>query len=192
MTRPCVVTREVTAKRWTGARAGRAIEPRNHCIGCRRRLRDRKPHRHQRYRKLLADPARSENTACTNLLRENREVSCSPVWLIAGRAAQQGQGRNPEMNEHEKSDSPVLPTSPPNKVTRVAASGEEGLPREHGQHNTSRTQFRARRVKWLDRVREVARRDKDVRFTALLHHVDFSVWAAYWAIRPEAAPGVDR
>jgi group II intron reverse transcriptase/maturase len=45
----------------------------------------------------------------------------------------------------------------------------------------------------LDRVREVARRDKDVRFTALLHHVDLSrLWAAYVAINPKAATGVDK
>jgi group II intron reverse transcriptase/maturase len=41
-------------------------------------------------------------------------------------------------------------------------------------------------------VREVARRDKDARFTALLHHVDLKLlWRAYWAISPKAAPGVD-
>jgi group II intron reverse transcriptase/maturase len=41
-------------------------------------------------------------------------------------------------------------------------------------------------------VREVARRDKEARFTALLHHVDTDrLRAAYWAIRPAAAPGVD-
>jgi RNA-directed DNA polymerase len=45
----------------------------------------------------------------------------------------------------------------------------------------------------LDRVREVARSDKDARFTALLHHVDLNrLRAAYWAIRPQAAPGVDK
>jgi RNA-directed DNA polymerase len=44
----------------------------------------------------------------------------------------------------------------------------------------------------LDRVRRVARRDKDVRFTALLHHVTVDrLEAAYRAIRPGAAPGVD-
>ena len=44
----------------------------------------------------------------------------------------------------------------------------------------------------LDRVRRVAQKDKDVRFTALLHHVDVDrLRAAYWAIRPKAAPGVD-
>jgi group II intron reverse transcriptase/maturase len=41
-------------------------------------------------------------------------------------------------------------------------------------------------------VREVARRDKEARFTALLHHVSPGrLRAAYWAIRPQAAPGVD-
>ncbi|MGH3755374.1 MAG: group II intron reverse transcriptase/maturase [Pseudonocardiaceae bacterium] len=41
-------------------------------------------------------------------------------------------------------------------------------------------------------MREVARKDKDARFTALLHHVDLDrLRAAYWAIRPQAAPGVD-
>jgi group II intron reverse transcriptase/maturase len=44
----------------------------------------------------------------------------------------------------------------------------------------------------LSRVRQVARKDKDVRFTALLHHVTVErLEAAYRAIRPGAAPGVD-
>jgi hypothetical protein len=41
-------------------------------------------------------------------------------------------------------------------------------------------------------VREVARGDKEARFTALLHHVDLDrLRAAYWAVRRQAAPGVD-
>jgi RNA-directed DNA polymerase len=41
-------------------------------------------------------------------------------------------------------------------------------------------------------VREVARRDKGTRFTALLHHGDLDrLRAAYWAIRPKAGPGVE-
>ncbi len=44
----------------------------------------------------------------------------------------------------------------------------------------------------LDRVREVARIDKEARFTALLHHVTPArLYAAYLAIRPQAAAGVD-
>jgi len=45
----------------------------------------------------------------------------------------------------------------------------------------------------LDRVREVASRDKDARFTALLHHVDVDrLREAYRALNPKAAAGVDR
>jgi group II intron reverse transcriptase/maturase len=41
-------------------------------------------------------------------------------------------------------------------------------------------------------VREVARRDKDARFTALLHHVSLErLVLAYWDLSPKAAPGVD-
>jgi group II intron reverse transcriptase/maturase len=44
----------------------------------------------------------------------------------------------------------------------------------------------------LDRVRQAARQDRNARFTALLHHVDLDrLRVAYWAIRPQAAPGVD-
>ena len=44
----------------------------------------------------------------------------------------------------------------------------------------------------LDRVREVARRDKDARFTALLHHVSLErLVMAYRDLSPKAAPGVD-
>src|SRR5262245_18147626 len=45
----------------------------------------------------------------------------------------------------------------------------------------------------LDRVREVARRDKDARFTALLHHVSLErLVMAYWDLSPKAAPGGGR
>ena len=41
-------------------------------------------------------------------------------------------------------------------------------------------------------MRRVAATDKEARFTALLHHVDIDrLRAAYFALRPKAAPGVD-
>jgi hypothetical protein len=44
----------------------------------------------------------------------------------------------------------------------------------------------------LDRVREVVRKDKEARFTALLHHVDVArPWKAYSVLNPRAATGVD-
>ena len=41
-------------------------------------------------------------------------------------------------------------------------------------------------------MREVAVRDKDARFTALLHHVSFDrLWAAFASLKQDAAPGTD-
>ncbi len=44
----------------------------------------------------------------------------------------------------------------------------------------------------LDGVRAAARRDKDLRLTALLHHVDVDrLRASYYALKRSAAPGID-
>jgi RNA-directed DNA polymerase len=44
----------------------------------------------------------------------------------------------------------------------------------------------------LGRVRQAAERDKEVKFTALLHHVDVeALEAAFWRLRRQAAPGED-
>jgi hypothetical protein len=44
----------------------------------------------------------------------------------------------------------------------------------------------------LDRVRQAARRRKKERFTALLHHLDLAMLrTAFYAIKRDAAPGVD-
>ena len=99
------------------------------------------------------------------------------------------------MNERGKSDSPVVPAKPPNKAAHAAAEvvEERGLA-EGNTDGPTRPGHRAGPgvPSGLDRVREVARRDKDARFTALLHHVDLArLRAAFWAIRPKAAPGVD-
>ncbi|WP_298405114.1 group II intron reverse transcriptase/maturase [Ferrimicrobium sp.] len=101
------------------------------------------------------------------------------------------------MNEREKSDSPVVPAKLPNKsgttVTEAEVVEERGL----AKGNTDSTTRSGRSAgvdvsSGLDRVREAARRDKDARFSALLHHVNLSrLDAAYWALRPQAAPGVD-
>src|SRR5882762_8036301 len=99
------------------------------------------------------------------------------------------------MNERGKSDGRVVPTKPTNKpVNAEAESVEERRPAEGNTASTTRPGRRAGSgaPSALERVREVARRDKEARFTALLHHVDVDrLRAAYWAIRPQAAPGVD-
>jgi hypothetical protein len=62
-----------------------------------------------------------------------------------------------------------------------------------GEQNVSRALNRTGTPSALDRVGEVARRDKQVRFTTLLHHVynpEMLRWA-YFRLKREAAPGVD-
>ena len=100
------------------------------------------------------------------------------------------------MHDHGQSDSPVVPAKSPNNTGRPVAEGMEGrglAKGNSGQQNAPRTQGRAGARSALDRVREVAKRDKAVRFTALLHHIyDVErLRAAYFALQRDAAPGVD-
>ena len=101
------------------------------------------------------------------------------------------------MNGHGKSDSSVVPVKPPNKPMVGAIGAEVVEERGLAKGNTDSTTRPGRSAgpdvsNGLDRVREVAKQDKDARFTSLLHRVDLDrLWKAYWAIRPEAAPGVD-
>jgi RNA-directed DNA polymerase len=99
------------------------------------------------------------------------------------------------MNGHGQSDRFVVPANPPDKAARaVAEAGEE---RERAKGNTGSETRPGRSAgpgvsSGLDRVREVARRDKDARFTALLHHVSLHrLGLASDEVNPKAAPGVD-
>ena len=97
------------------------------------------------------------------------------------------------MNGHGQSDGPVVPANLPNK----AAAAEAGEERGPAMGNTAGETRPGRSAgsgvsSELDRVRQVAQRDKDARFTALLHHVSLErLVMAYWDLSPKAAPGVD-
>jgi RNA-directed DNA polymerase len=99
------------------------------------------------------------------------------------------------MDERGKSDGPVVPAKLPNKAACAVAEVVEG--RGPAKGNTASSTHPGRSAghgapSGLERVREVARRDKEARFTALLHHVTVDrLRAAYRAIRPQAAAGVD-
>ena len=99
------------------------------------------------------------------------------------------------MHDHEKSDRPVLPVKPPNNPTGLGAEVVEGrgLPEGNTAGETRPGRSAGLGVSSdLDRVRQVARKDRDVRFTALLHHVSVDrLREAYRAVSPNAAPGVD-
>src|ERR1019366_4562363 len=56
--------------------------------------------------------------------------------------------------------------------------------------NSYRTQSREIEPSGLDRVRQTARQDKEVRFTALLHHVNIDLLrSSYYSLKRRAADG---
>ena len=100
------------------------------------------------------------------------------------------------MNEHGKSDRSVVPAKSPNKAGQPAAEGMEGRGLTKGnlqQQNVSRTPSRTDTPSALERVRQAASKDKETRFTALLHHIYSleTLRSAYFCLKKEAAPGVD-
>ena len=102
------------------------------------------------------------------------------------------------MNERGKSDRPVVPEKSPNKGGQVpSAEGTKGrgLAKENPPRQNQPIGRRAE-TGWqsaLERIREAARRDKAVRFTALWHHVcDVNrLREEYFALKRDSAPGVD-
>src|SRR6185503_16970150 len=81
-------------------------------------------------------------------------------------------GRTPTMNDHGKSDRPVVPVKSSNNAGPVpVAEGMEGSGLAKGnprQQNAPRTPSRDGALSALERVRQAATRDKKLRFTALL------------------------
>ena len=101
------------------------------------------------------------------------------------------------MNERGKSDNLVVPAKPPNKAGGPVAEVVEGRGLAEGNTASSTRPGRSARARHsYKRAGPCARgstKGKDVRFTALLHHVDLDrLWAAYAGINPKAAPGIDQ
>jgi RNA-directed DNA polymerase len=100
------------------------------------------------------------------------------------------------MNGHRKSDRPKVPVKSPNKAGQPVAEEMEGRGLAEGnsrQQNALRTPSRPSAPSALERVRQAAKRDRKIRFTALLHHVyDPEVLrTAYLSLKRDASPGVD-
>jgi hypothetical protein len=114
-------------------------------------------------------------------MRENREARRSPVrvddappgwvagWHVRVGAGREGKAfsRKPEMNDRRESDSCVVPAKLANKVGQPAAEPVEGRRLDEGntsQQNAFRTQSREGCASSaLERVRRVARKDRDAR-----------------------------
>ena len=99
------------------------------------------------------------------------------------------------MYDHEKSDPAIVAGKPTNKAGQPAAESAEpraGAEGNASQQSTHRAQNRESVAQALERVRQAARQRKKERFTALLHHINTaSLRLAFFALKRDAAPGVD-
>jgi len=99
------------------------------------------------------------------------------------------------MNVDGESDDRVVPTKCPNKDGKPSAEGAEGrrsTKENSGQTTATQTQSWGNALSELRRVREAAKKDKRLQFTALLHHVSVLLLQdSFYALKREAAPGVD-
>jgi group II intron reverse transcriptase/maturase len=100
------------------------------------------------------------------------------------------------MHAAEKSDGSIVPTKTSNNDAPTSAERLEGRDSTKGntvQQNAPRTQSRDHGASSaLNRVRQVARRQTEAKFTALLHHITVDLLReSFAALRRDASPGVD-
>src|SRR3982751_1933984 len=128
-------------------------------------------------------------------MHENRETSrVSRLSRDRDRSGKM-QNRTPDMYAREESDHAIVPVNQPNKEGSPSAEAGEG--RAWTQENivrshTSPAQSGKRVSQGLRGVRQAAQRNKQERFTALLHHVTIDLLRdSFYALQRKAAPGVD-
>ncbi len=100
-----------------------------------------------------------------------------------------------QMNDGGESNSGIVPAKQPNEGTGGPKEvvEERPLTKENmAQSNSCRTQSRESEPNGLGRVREAARQDGKLQFTALLHHVSIDLLrSSYRSLKRRAAAGVD-
>lgn len=104
--------------------------------------------------------------------------------------------RKPMTQGMEKSDTSIVPAKRTNKAENSAAEGVEGSgvkERNADLQSTFRTQSRASVSQAQGRIREAITRNRQEKLTALLHHLTTdALRAAFFSLKRDAAPGVDR
>ena len=147
-------------------------------------------------RKPLADAAESETLRMRgNSLHGNRETLETPPPFGGGRS-EKAICRTADMHVSRESDDSIVPEKRANKTgSKAVAEFVEGRGSTKG--NVTQTllvpdSVSGRRGMGLWGVREAAKRDKTMRFTALLHHVNPELLrASFFELKRQAAPGVD-
>jgi RNA-directed DNA polymerase len=112
-----------------------------------------------------------------------------------GRTAREGQGRKSRRQDAEESDSGIVLMNHSNKDERQVTESGEGRPlikENTRQPNMYPTQSGGSMSHGLERVRQAAKGNKQLQFTALLHHLTVDLLReSFYRIKQQAAPGVD-
>src|SRR2546425_8759609 len=128
-------------------------------------------------------------------MHENRETSRTPAVKPGSRPAGEGKSHTARMYVPEESHSGIVPMNQSNKDRKPSAENEEERPlikENAGQPNTHLTQSGERVSQGLAGVRKVARDNKEMKFTALLHHLTVDLLReSFYSLKRKAAPGVD-
>ena len=103
--------------------------------------------------------------------------------------------RTHDMHAAEKSDEIIVPLKSANNAVETAAEPMEGRVSTEGntvEATAAQTQRWSPASSGLDGVRRAARKQRDLKFTNLLHHVSVEqLHEGYLSIERRAAPGVD-
>jgi RNA-directed DNA polymerase len=131
-----------------------------------------------------------------NSMRENRETPVTPLPVGGEGRPEKAASLTSGVHVAGESDDLVVPAKQANQAGQLAVRESA-----EGRGSTKGNDFvvgRApdsapdQRVDRLEGVRQVARRDKKVRFTALLHHVTPELlFTSFYQLKREARPGVD-
>src|SRR2546421_4149228 len=128
-------------------------------------------------------------------MHENRETSETPAVKPGSKSAGEGLGRTARMYVPEESHDGIVPMNHSNKDKRPLAESEEGRPsiKENAcQPHTYPTQSGKGVSQGLAGVRKAARENKEMKFTALLHHLTVDLLReSFYRMKREATPGVD-
>ena len=118
-----------------------------------------------------------------------------PEAILRDRPAGEGSSRTARVHVFEESDSGIVPMNHSNNSGQPSAESEEGRPlikENTHQLSTHSTQREDRVSQGLAGVRKAARARKEMKFTALLHHLTVTLLRdSFYALRRKAAPGVD-
>src|SRR5438876_11531602 len=127
-------------------------------------------------------------------MHENREISRTSCSKEQDRSAK-AINQTADMHVPEKSDCAVVPVNQSNREAQASAEAGEGRAQTKEnivQSHMRPTQSGQRVSQGLHGVRQAARKRKQERFTALLHHLNVGLLRdSFYALQRQASPGID-